>query len=268
MSSPIFIGGLMKSGTSLLRVLISKHPNIFGGLETHWFSPEIRTRWQDDTATRQLYLRQFYNVSADEFRRIKEDSVDGLDFFDKFMRFCTERTGKRRWVEKTPDNVLYTPLIRKQWPAAKFLHVIRDYRDVYASWKRNEKSDVGAFIEKARKICNSLQGFLGRQTDFYLEVDYQDLVFEPTPTMQAVLDHVGEGWVDGIDSNDEESSDFEKVRDVTGRESPTLLSLKKEIFTTSVGQWEHILTAEEVQRIETELQEYIRLWHFGVVRTS
>lgn len=36
-NSPIFIGGQMKSGTTLVRALLSQHPNIFGGLETHWF---------------------------------------------------------------------------------------------------------------------------------------------------------------------------------------------------------------------------------------
>jgi len=37
-TSPIFVGGYFKSGTSLLRALLGQHPDVASGLETHWFA--------------------------------------------------------------------------------------------------------------------------------------------------------------------------------------------------------------------------------------
>ena len=36
-TSPIFIGGLFKSGTTLLRAMLGQHSAIASGLETQWF---------------------------------------------------------------------------------------------------------------------------------------------------------------------------------------------------------------------------------------
>lgn len=34
--SPVFIGGIFKSGTSLVRVMLGQHSSFFAGLETQW----------------------------------------------------------------------------------------------------------------------------------------------------------------------------------------------------------------------------------------
>ena len=73
---PIFIGGLMKSGTSLFRKLLSLHPNIFAGLETHWFKPEFTEGWQDSSSQRQKWLRGFYDVSLEDYESVKSSSYD------------------------------------------------------------------------------------------------------------------------------------------------------------------------------------------------
>ena len=54
-SLPIFIGRQSKSGGSLLRTLIGKHNNIFGGdgFETGWFTDDINANWKDDNTLRQ-----------------------------------------------------------------------------------------------------------------------------------------------------------------------------------------------------------------------
>ncbi|MDZ7696604.1 MAG: sulfotransferase [Deltaproteobacteria bacterium] len=44
--SPIFIGGLYKSGTSLLRAMLSQHSSIVGGLETFWFDLDFSGKTQ------------------------------------------------------------------------------------------------------------------------------------------------------------------------------------------------------------------------------
>ncbi len=256
MKGPIFIGGLMKSGTSLLRVLLAKHPNIFGGLETHWFSDDIIVDWKDSSSKRQRYLREFFDVNDSEFEKIKSEASDGVDFFDRFMLFCARRDSKNRWVEKTPDNILHISSIRKNWPDAKFIHVMRDLRDIYASWKSKKNMDIEAFLAKAHEVYAGLEGVVGRPDDFYLEINYNDLVLDTRRTIERVLNHIDEPWVDGLDSTSGDSGEFEKVLKITGKESATLSALKQPIFSSSIGQWEDILSQEESDRIERELAPF------------
>lgn len=258
--SPIFIGGLMKSGTSLLRKLLSRHPNIFGGLETHWFGPEIYTCWQDSTSTRQVWLREFFDVSADEFEAIKRDANSGVDFFTRFMWFCTRRAGKQRWIEKTPDNILHLKLIWEHWPEAKAIHVIRDYRDTYASWKYHKKRSLPEFFNSVHSVMEAAGNLAGKQTASYLEVRYEDLVTDTARVLKKVLGFVDEPWVEGLDQYEGDATDFEKVSRVTGKESPTTIALSRPIFTSSVGQWRSMLTDEEVTMIKQELGGHAAIW--------
>lgn len=251
--SPIFIGGLMKSGTSLLRVLLARHPNIFGGLETHWFSSDILQNWRDSNLSRNKLLRDFYEVPEDIYKNLQDSAADGIDFFSRFMEYCTRRAEKQRWVEKTPDNILQLPLIQQTWPSAKFIHVVRDYRDVYASWKKNQKRDLSFFLEQVHRVMAVVGDLVGSRTDFYMEIDYQDLVLDTTNTLRDILEHIDEPWVKGIDSYTGDSQVYEKVLNVVKKSSSTALSLKKPIFSTSIGQWKKILSPEEVLAIETNL---------------
>lgn len=259
-SNPIFIGGLMKSGTSLLRKLLSNHPNIFGGLETHWFVPEILESWKDSNLKRQIWLRKFYDVSEEEYERIKSESNSGIDFFNRFMWFCTDRSGKKRWVEKTPDNILHIELIKGYWPDAKIIHVVRDYRDIYASWKINRSETLKEFIDHVHLIMNSIKGLTNKRTDTYFEVDYNRLVTTIHGTMRGVLDYLGEPWIDSIADYHGDDWEHHKVFEVTGKKSATTKSLSKPIFTSSIGQWQKILSTEELKIIKQELGQYMSLW--------
>ena len=256
-TAPIFIGGLMRSGTTLLRVLVARHSAIFGGLETFWFDPEALARWREPDGPRQRLLREFFEVGAADFERLKAGRADGVAFFDAFMDFCAHRAGRRRWVEKTPDNVLHLDLIRRHWPDATFLHVRRDLRDVYASWKLNKKASLAGFIEKVHAVQAAVGPLAGRRTDFYMEVAYGALTAEPARTMREVCAHVGETFEPAMTEYPGDDVEYTKVKQATGKESTTLRSLTRPIFRDSVGQWRQVLAPDEVATLERELAPHL-----------
>lgn len=253
-TNPIFIGGMMKSGTSLLRKLLSLHPNIFAGLETHWFLPELADDWREASSTRQTWLKGFFDVDDVEFDKIKAASSSGHDFFNRFMWYCTDRAGKKRWLEKTPDNILQLRRIWSVWPEAQVLHVVRDHRDLYASWKLTGKEGLSNFCRKAHAAIESVGELSGTTTARYAEVRYEDLVTQTAATLQRVLTLVGEAWVPGLDQYQGDSGDYERVLAVTGMTSPTTISLAKPIFTSSVGKWREVLTPDEVRYLVDEFR--------------
>jgi hypothetical protein len=257
-TSPIFVGGLMKSGTSLLRKLLANHPAVFGGLETHWFTDDVRLRWRDSGGRRQQWLREFYDLSSDDYDRLARDARDGIEFLDSLMRHCTLRAGKERWIEKTPDNILHLDLIWERWPAAHVLHVVRDYRDVYASWKRNGKLSLGEFLRQVHLVGGAVEAIQGDRRDQYFEVDYNELVDATEFVLREVCAFVGERYVAGLSAYDGDDSDFQKVLAVTGTESATTRSLSQPIFRSSIGQWRSTLSEGELTTIESEFASDMR----------
>ena len=260
--TPIFIGGLMKSGTSLLRKLVSRHPNIFGGLETFWFSEEFTQHWKDSESKRQKWLREFYEVSYEDYQTIKETSNSPTQFLEQFLQFCTHRAGKKRWVEKTPDNILHMDKIWTFWPEAKVIHVLRDPLDVYASWKKNEKRDLNFFLGQLHQIQDTIPVFKASKPDKYMEINYSDLVSKPQNTihcLKEVCSFLGEAY-EPIMANykGDNNQDFDKLLEVTGKSSATAESLGKPIFNSSINQWKSILTQEEVNSILVEGENYFK----------
>lgn len=259
-AKPIFIGGLMMSGTSLARKLLGRHSRLFAGLETHWFSEEFRTTWRDPDSRRQRWMCEFFEVEpahADELRRQSENA---FEYFARFMSHCTARAGKQRWVEKTPDNIRHTDLIRERWPEARVVHVVRDYRDVCASWKVNRKQPVDEFIAAAQENVDALGGTLGTSSDWYSEVRYEDLVTRPEATLRSLCGFIGERFEPAMAEYEGDGDEHEKILRVTGVDSTTARSLGRPIFTDSIGRWRKALTELEVSRIAEHLGEPMRTW--------
>jgi hypothetical protein len=100
-----------------------------------------------------------------------------------------------RWIDSTPTNIPHLLRIRKDFPEARIVHIIRDGRDVALSldqlgWSRPLPWDrdrglmaAGLYwewiVRKGRRFGSMLQ-------PDYLEVRYEDLVSEPAPTLQRL----------------------------------------------------------------------------------
>ena len=85
----------MKSGTSLLRKLVSRHPHIYGGLETHWFTDEFVNNWKDGNSVRQKWLLEFFDVQEMEVSHLRNEASSAIEFFTLFMNYCTLRSKKQ-----------------------------------------------------------------------------------------------------------------------------------------------------------------------------
>lgn len=124
----VFVLGAPRSGTTWLQVLLEQHPRVTTCPETHLFDgylAPLYERWQWETETGLSGLS----------RLLDYDDLDGLA--RRFVRDVRERLvgdfDGRVFVEKTPQHALHAELAAKLFPAARFLHVVRDPRDVVAS---------------------------------------------------------------------------------------------------------------------------------------
>jgi len=241
---------MMRSGTSLLRTLLGKHPTIFAGLETHWFSEEFQTQWDNPEAKRMRWTRELFEIDEQAWRELLSSAADATDFLSKMMAHCTKRVGKSRWAEKTPDNILHVRAIWERWPASPVLHIRRDPRDCYASWKLQKGASFEAFEAQLRAHEDAIAQLTPDQGAKVLHLEYEELVEETASTLHKACDFIGERCTPEMVSYKGDSADLERVLRVTGKHSTTAESLARPIFSSSIGRWKRDLSAEEVSRIE------------------
>jgi len=192
-----FVVGMNRSGTTLLRMMLDAHPQLVIPPETH-FVPDLIKACRERGATPEDALAamkshrewgDFGFSDAEILERLR--ALDGLgpgDAVRAFFEACAERAGKPRWGDKTPRYVLKMPLIQRNLGEARFVHVIRDGRDVALSvLDRTVREDVDA-AEVARRWRRKIERARadGPKLDHYLEVRYEDLVSDPRPSLERI----------------------------------------------------------------------------------
>ena len=255
-SSPVFIGGMYKSGTSLLRAMLGRHSRLFAGLETQW----VREAWTGDDDARQEWLERmavFFDASPGELSAACGSAQDIETCLDRAMSFLTKRAGKSRWVEKTPGNAGQIARILSGWPRAKVLHIIRDPRDVYASMIETGKwVEPEQFVTRWCETIGAARRWLSSQGGEHLayhEPRYEQLVSGPVEEMQRVLGFLGEPWEPQVADFDGQPDDFDRVLRATGKESRTLRRLAAPLTIARVGVWKQVVPLDRWAAVRREL---------------
>jgi hypothetical protein len=117
------------------------------------------------------------------------------DALRAFYTLYAEQFGKPRWGDKTPRYLEHMICIQELLPEARFIHLIRDGRDVALStldlWFGPSSIPEAADwwlskINKAREQAKDLR--------FYLEIRYEDLVLDSESTLRRVCDYIDLPW--------------------------------------------------------------------------
>ncbi len=205
-SDPIFVVGCPRSGTTLVRQMLDSHSRISCGPETQFLQDLARV--EEEHWDR---LHRF-GISREEWRA----SVAG--FFEQLhLRYAHDR-GKVRWADKSPNYALIPDYVGSLFPTCQVIHVLRDGRDVVASYRSRWGTRAARRAPRAwrRHIETARRSELARSPERYLEVRYEQLVEDPRAVMAGVLAFLGEPWEDQV-------LDFMRSdRPGTGLDSPEL----------------------------------------------
>lgn len=99
--------------------------------------------------------------------------------------------GKPRYAEKSPGYVMHIPLLARMFPEARFVHIIRDGRDVAlsyraSSWGTNDIAESAYYWRRFVKEGRRAGRLLGAAR--YREVRYERLVEEPSEVVEELCD--------------------------------------------------------------------------------
>lgn len=194
----VFIGGMPRSGTTLLRVMLDSHPDIRCGGETR-------------VIPRLLNLRNNWIKAPFESQRLLEAGItaDVLDHaVGEFILEIIARHGKpsKRLCNKDPFTLKSSVYIKSLFPNAQFLYIIRDGRAVAHSIVSRKVTISGFDITDYRQI---LQKWNAATSSMYEQCNtlgpkvchpiyYEQLVLHPEQTLRGILNFLNLPWNDTV----------------------------------------------------------------------
>jgi hypothetical protein len=204
---PFFILGSPRSGTTLLRFILSSHPRIYIPPETG-FIPFLPHRTSSGLSLAQVtaLLARIGQLNR-EWDGLVEDVLSFYQalpkptlgqVLDALYRRRIMEHGASRWGDKTPYYVLYIATLNETFPTAQFAHLIRDGRDATLSsqkkWGRqNWYMDNYCLLRNwVRAVERGREAGRALGLDRYLEVHYENLVGEPGPVVERICSFLGE----------------------------------------------------------------------------
>lgn len=117
--------------------------------------------------------------------------------FDDLMRRLTFATGKHRWAEKTPAHVFHMQLIHEVYPNVRFIHIIRNGKDVVRSLQRMKWAPRKIKWSCTRWVESVLAGRSAATVlpiESYAEVRYEDLIAEPEREVRNICSFINEQY--------------------------------------------------------------------------
>lgn len=190
-SPPFFIVGCGRSGTTLLRTLLNGHPEIGVPQESLFIVDYLRAGdWLDMASLGRMLVRE---PELEEWGiRPSETDLEGCrtaaEAIDRLHRLYLVAKGKNRWGQKTPRFVRFVGLLRRHFPEARFIHLVRDPRAVVNSLIASDVHRSNALYASRRWLSDVSAG-LRAERDFpgeVLRVRYEDLVTDVESTLRKV----------------------------------------------------------------------------------
>ena len=280
---PVIVG-VPRSGTTLLRMMIDAHPEVAIPPETGFLpalaqldpsSDSAEAAWQIIT---RIHTWPDFHLDAAALRGTFDRlaPLAPADAARAFYRAYAARHGKARWGDKTPGYSASIDRIAALLPEARFIHLIRDGRDVVVSvralWFRPGDTVEACARDWAQRIGATRA--LGANVPWYLEVRYEALVLQPENTLRTICEFLElpfQPSMLGYYAGSAVRLDEHEARyDADGR---LLIAkadrLQNQRFVTEpprpdrIGRWQTELTSDEIRRFAGVAGEWLDRLGYG-----
>ncbi len=252
-TAPIHVIGTGRSGTTLLRMMLSAHPRIHLTHEASFYV------WESVYGKGAPSGLVRYYLQTPHFRWLRLDPAEVVadlpapftaahrkDLYAAVMRQAAARHGKPRWGDKTPSHSANLDRIFEDWPDARVVRIVRDPRATVHSLTRMPWATPS--LVGASGFCELERHQVEPYRDRILEIRLEDLVADAEGTMRAVLDHVGEDWSDQVlDHPAHAPDDLPPVPWFARALAPRTTSLRE--------SWSRVWTPTEIRLVERINQE-------------
>ncbi|MBL8808597.1 MAG: sulfotransferase [Planctomycetaceae bacterium] len=279
---PVFILGSGRSGTTITSSLLNRFPRIHIAKETGYIGlcvPLLKT--MDVRASFESLIKET-NAWLESEQWEKRASEEG------FREFCTryDISGPAAWIhyvwqlespvpwheleyvgDNTPLYVMAIPALLEFFPNARFIHMMRDPRDIVCSiskMKFGAEDLVAAALEWHTYVGCWLMAERIVSVEHRTEVRYEDLCVEPLATLTRLAEFLGRNQAEAVAALESHTT-AGKV-EATGFGAVAGLShhtrLAEPLSPARVGRFRKELTAEQIRSIEEIAQYGMYAWGY------
>ena len=215
----LFIVGCARSGTTLVQRIVDAHPEIAITTEMHWISRQFKSRnglVAPELVSELTQHKRFaqFEIPREEFEGLlgSGEAIPYPTFLNRVFGLYGKIKNKPLVGNKTPAYVRSIPTFHALWPHAKFVHIIRDGRDVcmsilnwkkaerivgrYVSWEEDPVSTTALWWE--RKVRKGREDGAALGPGLYHETLYEDLVDDPERECKRLCEFLGVPYDDAM----------------------------------------------------------------------
>jgi len=275
---PIFIIGCQRSGTTLLRLILNSHSKIAIPEEGTFWMPLLRrykNKPYENILKKDLKHILNYIIKNHQFKlwcidpsplienilKLKHCSL--RDLMKMFYEYYASVQNKEIWGDKTPSFFRMIPVLHKLFPEARFIHVVRDGRDLYLS--RKKINPLMKFISlsaiewryKVNKIRKDLSKIPSEKS---IEIRYEDLVRDPQNILKKICAFLR------IDYEDKMLNFWKESHKYIGKHHSDLIF--KPISSKSVGKYKKELSYRNLRKYEILAQNLLREYGYDIETDS
>jgi len=232
-STPIFIVGMPRSGTTLTEQILSNHQDVFGADELSLL-PDLISK----------HLINGINISKKDIDLLNNISNEYIINLKKISK------NSKRVTDKLPINFKYIGLIKILFPNSKIIHCVRNPKDncfsIYKNYFTSQKMNFAFDFDEICKYYNLYSDLMKHWKllvpNFVYDISYEDLVKNPKNVINLLLEECNLEWNDSCLKFYENKRSVKTVSDT---------QVRKKMYTSSVDSWKMYK-----KNIESKFKEY------------
>jgi hypothetical protein len=261
-TTPFFIVGVHRSGTTLLRYMLSSSPRIYIPPESD-FIPRFFLK-KPLVPLDERGVGKMLGIIFNRYRFVKEwqgerpqshsfyttmEPKTPAGFLDYLYRSYAEQKGAVRWGDKTPIYSSYMDLIHQIFPQAKFIHIIRDGRDVALSmlekWGKKEIHIDIYFAARnwVRRIKQAQAAGKRLGSNYYYELTYESLVASPEQELLTICNFLEEPFIEEMATHHQQAR--QQIESGSFHEA-----VRQPANKSRIGRWREEMSAAELRLFE------------------
>lgn len=216
-NGPVFLSGMPRSGTKLLRDLLNNHSRVAIPENESLFLPKAIRRFGSGPAFNPSELTSFWTyfsstkffgnqvergLEMDRSKIYEEEPSDWEALIGRLFLYCSPKpiTADIIWGDKTPGYVLHIDLLMKAFPNARFVHIVRDPRDYACSVRNAWGRSIYRAAERWGITMRSVRQCKAITERNYLEVKYEELIQSPEVVLERICKFLEIGYESGMDN--------------------------------------------------------------------
>jgi hypothetical protein len=276
----VFIVGLGRSGSTLLTAILNNHSDIKAIPEIPlilFFSHEYKgIKEKSETLEKKSseYLGLIQNIRPQSIINLNTENLQNIEY-SNYREFCesvfskfdivNSYGAKKIYIDKNPQYTFYINELKEIDPNAKFIMLVRDYRDNVLSRmeKPHNKTDHPAYNAfRNRFYLKELAKKRGFKNSIL--VHYEDLAKSPETEIKRICDFLCIPFDHKMFEFDRSqySNLTVKRTDMIDFINKHFSNLGKPITDASVGKWKNKMSKNDIELVESICHDYGKIFNY------